>query len=115
MTTTSKSTTPKASAGDIVIDGSEGEGGGQILRSSLSLSLVTGKPFVIENIRAKRTPPGLKRQHLTAVRAAAALGPGTVVDGDAVGSTRLRFAPGKPAHGDRTFAIGTAGSTSLVL
>ena len=56
------------------IDGSFGEGGGQILRSSLSLSLVTGKPFRIENIRANRQKPGLLRQHLTAVQAAAEVG-----------------------------------------
>ena len=58
----------------IRIDGSFGEGGGQILRSSLSLSLVTGKPFRIENIRANREKPGLLRQHLTAVQAAAEVG-----------------------------------------
>ena len=60
----------------IVIDGSAGEGGGQILRSSLSLSLATGTPFRIENIRAKRQKPGLLRQHLTAVQAAIEIGGG---------------------------------------
>ena len=56
--------------GRLLIDGSRGEGGGQILRSSLALSLVTGRPFVIENVRAGRSKPGLMRQHLTAVKAA---------------------------------------------
>ena len=57
----------------ITIDGSEGEGGGQILRTALALSLVTGRPFRIERIRAGRSKPGLLRQHLTAVQAAAAV------------------------------------------
>ena len=56
------------------VDGAQGEGGGQILRSSLALSLVTGRPFVIENIRANRRKPGLMRQHLAAVQAAAEVG-----------------------------------------
>ncbi len=51
----------------VMIDGSEGEGGGQLLRTALSLSLVTGRPFRIERIRARRRKPGLLRQHLTAV------------------------------------------------
>ena len=55
----------------VAIDGSEGEGGGQVLRSSLALSICLQKPFVIDNIRAKRKKPGLLRQHLTAVKAAA--------------------------------------------
>jgi len=54
----------------IVVDGSQGEGGGQILRTSLALSLVTGHPFRMERIRARRQKPGLLRQHLTAVEAA---------------------------------------------
>ena len=58
---------------DISIDGSYGEGGGQILRTALSLSVVTDKPFVSQNIRARRSKPGLMRQHLTAVKAAAAI------------------------------------------
>ena len=69
----------------IRIDGSSGEGGGQILRTSLSLSLVTGKPFRIDNIRAGREKPGLLRQHLTAVLAAAEVG-GAQVDGATLGS-----------------------------
>lgn len=58
----------------IAIDGSEGEGGGQILRTSLALSLVTGQPFRMERIRARRQKPGLLRQHLTAVEAAGTVG-----------------------------------------
>jgi RNA 3'-terminal phosphate cyclase (ATP) len=98
----------------IVIDGSFGEGGGQILRTSLSLSLVTGKPFRIEKIRAGRKNPGLLRQHLTAVNAAAQIGQAEVT-GASIGSTQLTFAPGEIKHGAYHFAIGTAGSTTLAL
>jgi RNA 3'-terminal phosphate cyclase (ATP) len=77
----------------IRIDGSSGEGGGQILRSSLSLSLATGKAFRIENIRAKRERPGLLRQHLTAVLAASEIG-GAEVEGANLGSKHLTFIPG---------------------
>jgi RNA 3'-terminal phosphate cyclase (ATP) len=96
------------------IDGSFGEGGGQILRSSLSLSLVTGKPLRIENIRANRQKPGLLRQHLTAVQAAAEVG-SAEVEGAALGSKALTFVPGKIRSGEFRFAIGTAGSGTLVL
>ncbi len=98
----------------ITIDGSFGEGGGQILRTSLALSLVTGQPFRIEKVRAGRKNPGLLRQHLTAVNAAAEIGQAEVA-GAAIGSTQLSFAPGRVAHGDYHFAIGTAGSATLVL
>ncbi len=98
----------------IVIDGSAGEGGGQVLRSSLALSLVTGRPFRIEGIRARRARPGLLRQHLTAVRAAVEISSGTA-SGDAIGSSELRFSPSRVRAGDYRFAIGTAGSTTLVL
>ena len=98
----------------ILIDGSQGEGGGQILRSSLALSLVTGKPFCIENIRSKRRKPGLMRQHLTAVNAAVEVGAADV-SGNAIGSTRLTFRPNKIKSGNFHFSIGTAGSTTLVL
>ncbi len=98
----------------ITINGSFGEGGGQILRSSLALSIVTGIPFRIDNIRAKRRKPGLMRQHLTAVRAAAEVCKAKV-KGDEIGSTDLSFAPGSVAGGDYEFSIGTAGSTTLVL
>jgi len=98
----------------IRIDGSFGEGGGQILRTSLGLSLATGKPFRIENIRAGRERPGLLRQHLTAVLAAAEVG-GAEVDGATLGSTVVTFKPGKVRAGDYRFAVGTAGSCTLVL
>jgi len=97
----------------IRIDGSAGEGGGQILRTSLSLSLVTGKPFRIDNIRAGREKPGLLRQHLTAVLAAAEVG-GAQVEGATLGSTALTFLPGKVRPGEYRFAVGTAGSGTLV-
>jgi RNA 3'-terminal phosphate cyclase (ATP) len=98
----------------IVIDGSHGEGGGQILRTALALSLATGRPFAIDRIRAKRTRPGLLRQHLTAVAAAAEVGR-AVVEGAAPGSTRLVFRPTAIVPGRYTFAVGTAGSATLVL
>lgn len=98
----------------ITIDGAAGEGGGQILRTSLALSLVTGKPFRIINIRAGRKKPGLLRQHLTAVQAATQVGE-AVSDGAEIGSCELVFRPEKIRAGEYRFAIGTAGSTTLVL
>lgn len=98
----------------IRIDGSSGEGGGQILRSSLSLSLATGKPFCIEKIRARREKSGLLRQHLTAVLAAAEIG-GAEVEGANLGSQAIRFIPGTVKPGNHRFVIGTAGSGTLVL
>jgi RNA 3'-terminal phosphate cyclase (ATP) len=99
----------------IAIDGSLGEGGGQVLRTSLSLSVITGKSFRIENIRAKRKTAGLLRQHLTAVNACAEIG-GASVEGAQLGSTALTFVPGPAVRaGQYRFAIGTAGSTMLVL
>jgi RNA 3'-terminal phosphate cyclase (ATP) len=98
----------------IEIDGSTGEGGGQILRSALSLSICTGQPFRIANIRASREKPGLMRQHLTAVKAAAEICAGEV-DGAELGSRALTFRPGRLVAGDYSFAIGTAGSCTLVL
>jgi len=97
----------------IRIDGSFGEGGGQILRTSLSLALVTGKPFCIENIRAGRERPGLLRQHLTAVLAAVEIS-GAKVEGATLGSTGLTFHPGKVRAGEYKFTVGTAGSGTLV-
>jgi len=98
----------------ITIDGSQGEGGGQILRSSLALSALTGQPFRIENIRAGREKPGLMRQHLTAVNAAAAIC-SAAVEGAAIGSRQLTFQPQRVKAGEYTFSIGSAGSTTLVL
>jgi RNA 3'-terminal phosphate cyclase (ATP) len=98
----------------ISIDGSYGEGGGQIIRTSLALSLVTGKPFRIEHVRARREKPGLQRQHLTAVLAAAEIGRAEV-SGARVGSSEFTFVPRGVWAGDYTFSIGTAGSTTLVL
>ncbi len=101
-------------SGVVEIDGSFGEGGGQILRTSLSLSLVTGKPFRIDNIRAGREKPGLLRQHLTAVLAAAKVG-GAKVEGATLGSQCITFTPGAVRSGEYRFAVGTAGSGTLVL
>ncbi len=96
------------------IDGSEGEGGGQILRSSLTLSIVTGTPIRIVNIRARRSKPGLMRQHLTAVQAAARIS-NARVEGAAVGAKEISFAPAAVTPGEHCFAVGTAGSTTLIL
>ncbi|MBF0101840.1 MAG: RNA 3'-terminal phosphate cyclase [Desulfobacterales bacterium] len=98
----------------IIIDGSYGEGGGQILRTSLALSLVTGKPFCIKNIRAGRKKPGLMRQHLTAANAAAEIGQAEI-RGNQMGSLELSFVPSKVLAGCYHFSIGTAGSCTLVL
>ncbi len=98
----------------ILIDGSEGEGGGQILRTALSLSMVTGQPFRMEKIRAGRPKPGLKRQHLTSVEAAAAVSR-AVVEGAFLESTSVEFLPGKVIPGTYSFDVGSAGSTTLVL
>ncbi len=96
------------------LDGSLGEGGGQILRTALALSLVTATPFRIERIRAGRKKPGLMRQHLAAVEAAARIG-SAEVNGCVQGSTTLSFAPEATRPGDYRFSIGTAGSCCLVL
>ncbi len=96
----------------IQIDGSNG--GGQILRSALSLSMVTGQSFRMINIRGARRPkPGLMRQHLTCVKAATEISD-AAVDGADLGSMELVFAPGKIKAGNYAFAIGTGGSTTLV-
>ena len=98
----------------IEIDGAQGEGGGQILRSALSLSMITGRPFRLTNIRAGREKPGLLRQHLLAVQAAAAIC-GARTTPLALRAASLEFVPGPIRGGDYRFAIGSAGSCTLVL
>lgn len=100
--------------GMIVIDGNEGEGGGQVLRSALTLSAITGTSFRLENVRNKRRPPGLKAQHLTCVMGAAKIC-GASVDGAELGSRTVEFHPGVVSTDPQTFDVGTAGATSLLL
>jgi RNA 3'-terminal phosphate cyclase (ATP) len=98
----------------VEIDGSQGEGGGQVLRSALALSIITGKPFHIFNIRIRRSQTGLKAQHLRAVDAAASVSKAQV-DGAALNSTELTFQPIEIRSGRYKWEIGTAGATTLVL
>jgi RNA 3'-terminal phosphate cyclase (ATP) len=98
----------------IFIDGSTGEGGGQILRTSLALSCITGKSLHIENIRATRRNPGLAKQHISCVRAACQIYNGTC-HGAILRSKILDFHPGPAQSGDFYFDIGSAGSASLVI
>jgi len=105
----------------LTIDGSQGEGGGQILRTALALAAITGRAICIEKIRAGRKNPGLAAQHLTGVRAIAGICDAHV-DGDELGSQRLTFVPGRPPQaGDYVFDVaearegGSAGATTLVL
>lgn len=98
----------------ITLDGSKGEGGGQILRTALTLSLLTGRPFRIIKIRANRDKPGLRPQHLKAVESAAELA-GAEVRGAAIGARELTFQPGPYTPRDLSIDIGTAGATALVL
>ncbi len=98
----------------IELDGAAGEGGGQILRTSLALSLLTQQPFHLRHVRAKRSKPGLQPQHRMSVQAAAAIGQAQV-RGASLGSTDLVFEPGPVTPGKYEFAIGTAGATGLVL
>lgn len=95
----------------IQLDGTSG--GGQMLRTALSLAMVTGQPFRMIHIRGKRRKPGLMRQHLTCVKAACEISDGTV-DGAEIGSTEIVFRAGKPKAGSYQFSIGTAGSTGLL-
>ena len=108
-------------ADPLIIDGEHGEGGGQILRTALSLSTVTLRAFRLVNIRAKRRNPGLQPQHLSAMRAAAAIS-GAQLVGDFLGSSELVFAPAHPPQsGSYLFDVaeiaghGSAGSTILIL
>lgn len=96
------------------LDGSAGEGGGQLLRSALAVSAATSRPFRISRIRASRDPPGLRSQHLTAARAAAEVC-GATLDGDHMGSEELQFRPGALRPGRHRFDTGGAGSAVLVL
>src|SRR5438105_8712491 len=96
------------------LDGGMGEGGGQILRTSLALSLLTGKSFRLRNIRARRPKPGLHPQHLMSVQAAARVGNARTL-GATLHSSDLVFEPGTIVPGKYHFDIGTAGATGLVL
>jgi RNA 3'-terminal phosphate cyclase (ATP) len=98
----------------IEMDGAAGEGGGQILRTSLALAMCTGQPLVLTRIRAGRPKPGLMRQHLACVQAAAEVC-GATVQGAELNSTSLRFSPGPVRGGDYAFNVATAGSCTLVL
>ena len=113
--------TNNESQGVVVIDGSYGEGGGQVLRTALALAVITGRPLRIEHIRARRRKPGLRPQHLTGVRAAAGVC-GARLEGDELDSQTLTFVPaGPPRPGEYTFDVveaargGSAGSVGLVL
>lgn len=97
----------------ITIDGSQGEGGGQIFRTALSLAMCLGKPVHIKNIRSKRRKPGLMRQHLACLNAAKAISQADVVGGDLL-STEVVFTPKPIVAGEYTFSVGGAGSTSLI-
>ncbi|MFZ2844016.1 RNA 3'-terminal phosphate cyclase [Psychrobacter sp.] len=105
---------PISKTKSLKIDGSTGEGGGQIIRTALSLSMLTGIPIEISNIRAGRSKPGLMRQHLMCVQASQAISDANVSGAD-LGSSSFSFTPNTIKSGDYTFDIGSAGSTSLVL
>jgi RNA 3'-terminal phosphate cyclase (ATP) len=96
------------------IDGASGEGGGQIVRTALALAMATARPIRIRRIRARRSRSGLLRQHLTAVNAIAQAC-GARVEGATLGASAFELVPKKARHGDYRFAVGTAGSATLVL
>ncbi len=98
----------------IELDGSHGEGGGQILRTALALSILTGRPFKLVNVRANRKPPGLRPSHVMSVKAACDISRARY-KGASVGSATLYFEPGEVKGGKYHFSIGTAGATGLVL
>lgn len=95
------------------IDGMTGEGGGQVLRTALGLSVVTQTPFAIDKIRAGRKKPGLQRQHLTGVQAAVRVGCAHV-EGAEIGSTSLTFTPSACNGGTYEFAINSAGAAAVL-
>lgn len=97
----------------LVLDGSEGEGGGQILRTAISLGLITGRPFRIRNLRADRKPSGIRPQHLACVRGAMAIS-GATCEGATVGSSEIDFIPGRVRAGQYVLDVGTAGSAPLL-
>lgn len=99
----------------LYLDGSQGEGGGQIVRTALTLSAITGVPVRIERIRAGRQTPGLRAQHVTAIQAAATIC-AAHTEGVEVGAQAITFAPGRPVRPGRyEWAVGTAGAATLVL
>lgn len=98
----------------IKIDGGYGEGGGQILRTAISLSCLLKQPIEIYNIRKGRKKPGIQPQHLTSIRAAKKIS-NAYTEGDRIGSLNLIFSPNEIKGGDYSFDIGTAGSISLVI
>jgi RNA 3'-terminal phosphate cyclase (ATP) len=99
----------------IQVDGAYGESGGQIVRTALTLSLITQQQVQIDNIRAGRRVPGLRPQHVTAAKACAEIAPGSEVTGASVGSEMLQFQPGSPKPGRYNFEIAAAGSMGLLL
>lgn len=96
------------------IDGAQGEGGGQILRTALALAAVTGRDLTVERVRGGRRKPGLLRQHLTALKAVARICDGEV-EGDELGSRQVILRPGEIQPGEHHFSVGSAGSANLVL
>ena len=98
----------------LTLDGRMGEGGGQVLRSALSLAAALGRPVRVTNVRGGRAKPGLLRQHLAAVRAACAIS-GGVAEGAELGSSEVELRPGEVRGGTFELGIGSAGSTTLVL
>jgi RNA 3'-phosphate cyclase len=98
----------------VTVDGSQGEGGGQVVRTSLFLSVLAQKPLLMTRIRAGRSKPGLRPQHLAVVRLLSEM-TGATTEGDRVGSTHLSFSPGRPRSGSYRYDVGTAGSLTLLL
>src|SRR4051812_5660232 len=98
----------------LTVEGSLGDGGGQVLRAALSLSAATGRPFRMTGVRAGRDKPGVLRQHLAAITAAARIC-NARVEGASVGAKDFSFAPGPVSPGHYAFAIGSAGNAALVL